>query len=768
MKALKKVCLLLLFVIANTIVFAQDLKQKTADIVILIDTSGTILKFYEAINKRVLTEITNKFIRKGDTVHVLSFNSDARYEMSQKINSEGDLSRVISRFFLLYQLGKNSDFLTGLDYCKTYTANLSANTSNKEQILIVISDGIFNPPANSPYKNYTNDQIKNELGLRSSEIRQQGWKVYYVKLPFPADAVIRDLDGGEFFTGKENSSNKDRAANKNANTTSNNIDKNSNSNSNNGSTDISNNQNTADSNISKKNKSQNDLGNKNSADSESTKKNGIPNDANTNNSSNVGQNITPNNKGSADSNENNLPNNTENTNKKNGNLTNSGDNSSSGNDVDHSDNSIGKNGDSNSSIVNSTDNSNQNNDADDNVANGSGNSSSDKNGDNSKKEYIDVSKNFTDSAGASKSELSDNVEFKIEDNSKILPSVIFPDELKSYGSKLSFDLIIENNSDKDVDLKLNELVLDNESNVSHIHVSVEKIIIAPNESKTVNVTASLPQFYSSGDYNTKLRLEFEEGKHVLPQVAELKLVVLPTLMQKVFSINPIYIIVIALILLLLLLLIFLLLHRRNSNSVSAALQKASNLSPVENSTPSGNSTSNTSIYSDSNRDKVLAQNQSDRHLQKKILESIQEKQEQRGTHLAPANHLEKIEIKRNQSGMTEIYVLNQNRNIGKRNIHVMKPGTRLSVGGGKGDDFLIFLVSFPSRLAQVRYDGQDYHLAILKPEFFPYETSNVVSDCIGKTVTVVSDKGYHVYFTFRGYEDPAVKLNNILTSINYG
>ena len=58
-------------------------------------------------------------------------------------------------------------------------------------------------------------------------------------------------------------------------------------------------------------------------------------------------------------------------------------------------------------------------------------------------------------------------------------------------------------------------------------------------------------------------------------------------------------------------------------------------------------------------------------------------------------------------------------------------------------------------------------MAIFKPKYFPYEKSNVVNNCINKTVTIVSDKGYHVYFTFRKYENPTEKLNSILTSIKY-
>ncbi|EMB47325.1 vWA domain-containing protein, partial [Treponema denticola] len=192
----KRVSLCLFLFVLFMPIFAQNNVKTNAEIVILMDTSGTILPYYEDINNRVLSEINDKFVRKGDTVHVLSFNADARYEMSQKINSEKDMSRVVSRFLLLYQLGKSSDFLTGLQYARQYGSNLP---DTKEKILIIISDGIFNPPESSPYKNYTDDQIKNEIGLLAGSIRKKGWKVYYVKLPYPADAVIRGLDGKEFY-----------------------------------------------------------------------------------------------------------------------------------------------------------------------------------------------------------------------------------------------------------------------------------------------------------------------------------------------------------------------------------------------------------------------------------------------------------------------------------------------------------------------------------------------------------------------------------------
>lgn len=688
MKVLKKFFLPLLFVITVSAVFAQNTAQGNADIVILADTSGTVLQYYEEINKRVLKEITTHFVRKGDTVHILSFNADARYEMSQKINSEADLSRVVSRFFLLYQLGKNSDFLTGLRYCKQYTANLK---SNKEQILIVISDGIFNPPETSPYKNYTGEQIKNEIGLLAGNIRKQGWKVYYVKLPYPADAIIRDLDGEEFYNSAA-AGNSGGAGNTGA-------------------------------------------GLPERTDTAGAASSGGTGGANSGTSGTGVSNSGTAGSGATGSSTGGVPSGT------------GGSTGSSGSSSGNSGN-IGSN-----SGADGTNSSETSGAGADTQASSDGEESG-------SKEYVDVSKTFTDSTGASTSELSDNEEFSINDNGKNLPSVIFPKQLEARGNKLNFILEIINTSEEAVDLNLTEIVLDNGMNISRIPVQTAKIVMKPGEKAVLNVNASLPAEYSEGNYDTTLRLEFEDGKKVLPQVAELRLSVFPTALKRIFGSNPLFIIIPAiLILLVLLFLIFFLLRRKTANPVSGALRRAG-----------GNTVSvgaGSSIYSESNKDRVAAQTQADENLRKNILSASLSQQQPRGAHLSPANHLEKIEIKRNQSGMTEIYVLNQNRCIGKRNIHVMKPGTRLSVGGGKTDDFLIFLVPFPAHLAQVRYDGQDYHLAILKPEYFPYETSNIVNNCIGKTVTAVSDKGYHIYFTFRGYEDPAVKLNSILTSINY-
>ena len=198
MKKIRTFAGVLFFCLTISALNAQTVRQGTADVIVLMDTSGTVLPYYEVINQRVLQSIISKFVRIGASFHLISFSAVPRYEMSQKINTEADLSRVVSRFMLLYQLGQSADFLSGINFAGHYMTQLP---SQQEKILIVISDGIFNPPVSSPYRNYTGEQVKTELAKISASIRANGWKVYYVKLPFPSDAVIKDLDGA-FYEGR--------------------------------------------------------------------------------------------------------------------------------------------------------------------------------------------------------------------------------------------------------------------------------------------------------------------------------------------------------------------------------------------------------------------------------------------------------------------------------------------------------------------------------------------------------------------------------------
>jgi hypothetical protein len=114
--------------------------------------------------------------------------------------------------------------------------------------------------------------------------------------------------------------------------------------------------------------------------------------------------------------------------------------------------------------------------------------------------------------------------------------------------------------------------------------------------------------------------------------------------------------------------------------------------------------------------------------------------------------------------MLSLFVEDQNTAIGRRNIHLLKQGYSLSIGGGKSD-FLIFLVPLPPAIAEIRYNGRSCDLIPRKPQYFPDLGSSELANCIGETVRVVSDKRYELRFRFELYEDPLQALNRLLTSV---
>ena len=108
----------------------------------------------------------------------------------------------------------------------------------------------------------------------------------------------------------------------------------------------------------------------------------------------------------------------------------------------------------------------------------------------------------------------------------------------------------------------------------------------------------------------------------------------------------------------------------------------------------------------------------------------------------------------------ELFVSGQNHHIGLRNVHVLHPGQTRSVGG-RSSQFLIFLVDFPRHIGELSFDGNNYTFTPRKGEFFP-TVSKPVKNCLGKTITAVSDAGYKVRFLFREYISPLTKINQIM------
>ena len=775
MKKIRIFAVAAIFCLITSALNARATRQDAADVVVLMDTSGTVLPYYEVINRRVLQSIISKFVRIGDSFHLISFSAVPQYEMSQKINTEADLSRVVSRFMLLYQLGQSADFLSGINFAGQYMTRLP---SQQEKILIVISDGIFNPPASSPYRNYTGEQVKTELAKISASIRAKGWKVYYVKLPFPSDAVIKDLDGA-FYAGKLDAA---------------------------GSLDRS----DVDSVMASSGTASA------GTDSSSNGQKGYVSDANAQN------------KAAARTNGQTRDNNTQPTNTETGRVdtvtgrtdrpttTSSGSNTtqditeppttagsnSTGNTI-YAQNQAGTPGSSNMTEQNAEN-------AAVSATGGQGTGTDTDSAGQRPREYTDVSQTFTENLGIEPSGLPEEGGVEFNDTTFPIPQIVFPDRIETLSNTAELPLTIINEAAEPTEIQLKSLSIGSDGKIQKQQLENIIVRIPPEGKSELTIRIALPDsLRREGQHRTDIRLDLAQQDKTFSQAAVILLTIKPTFIQSLLRGNLLWILLAALVFILILLLIIFVLRRRASEPVKYAARmvgQQSDLRQQSNPTQQTDFNRNQREALTASQTKYYPEQLANRTDPRDTLNTFssqtaaatavtktetaaqfdhlaQERSRAAEGRFALLNSAEghlnrrpglnhgyysgRVSTKPSQSGMTELFVYNQTTLIGKRNIHVMKAGTRLSIGGSKSDDFLIFLVPFPANLAQVQYDGNDYRVSILKPEYFPYETSNTIYPCIGRDITAVSKKGYPVTFTFRGYEDPMIRLNTILTSINY-
>lgn len=775
MKKIRIFAVAAIFCLITSALNARATRQDAADVVVLMDTSGTVLPYYEVINRRVLQSIISKFVRIGDSFHLISFSAVPQYEMSQKINTEADLSRVVSRFMLLYQLGQSADFLSGINFAGQYMTRLP---SQQEKILIVISDGIFNPPASSPYRNYTGEQVKTELAKISASIRAKGWKVYYVKLPFPSDAVIKDLDGA-FYAGKLDAA---------------------------GSLDRS----DVDSVMASSGTASA------GTDSSSNGQKGYVSDANAQN------------KAAARTNGQTRDNNTQPTNTETGRVdtvtgrtdrpTTASSGSNTTQDITEPPTTAGSNSTGNTIYAqNQAGTPGSSNMTEQNAENaavsatgGQGTGTDTDSAGQRPREYTDVSQTFTENLGIEPSGLPEEGGVEFNDTTFPIPQIVFPDRIETSSNTAELPLTIINEAAEPTEIQLKSLSIGSDGKIQKQQLENIIVRIPPEGKSELTIRIALPDsLRREGQHRTDIRLDLAQQDKTFSQAAVILLTIKPTFIQSLLRGNLLWILLAALVFILILLLIIFVLRRRASEPVKYAARmvgQQSDLRQQSNPTQQTDFNRNQREALTASQTKYYPEQLANRTDPRDTLNTFssqtaaatavtktetaaqfdhlaQERSRAAEGRFALLNSAEghlnrrpglnhgyysgRVSTKPSQSGMTELFVYNQTTLIGKRNIHVMKVGTRLSIGGSKSDDFLIFLVPFPANLAQVQYDGNDYRVSILKPEYFPYETSNTIYPCIGRDITAVSKKGYPVTFTFRGYEDPMIRLNTILTSINY-
>ena len=612
----------------------------------------------------------------------------------------------------------------------------------------------------------------------SASIRAKGWKVYYVKLPFPSDAVIKDLDGA-FYAGKLDAAGSlDRSdvdsVMASSGTASAGTD--SSSNGQKGYVSDANAQNKAAARTNGQTRDNNTQPTNTETERVNTVTGRTDRPTTASSGSNTTQDITepPTTAGS----------------------------NSTGNTI-YAQNQAGAPGSSNMTEQNAEN-------AAVSATGGQGTGTDTDSAGQRPREYTDVSQTFTENLGIEPSGLPEEGGVEFNDTTFPIPQIVFPERIETSSNTAELPLTIINEAAEPAEIQLKSLSIGSDGKIQKQQLENIIVRIPPEGKSELTIRIALPDsLRREGQHRTDIRLDLAQQDKTFSQAAVILLTIKPTFIQSLLRGNLLWILLAALVFILILLLIIFVLRRRASEPVKYAARmvgQQSDLRQQSNPTQQTDFNRNQREALTASQTKYYPEQLANRTDPRDTLNTFssqtaaatavsktetaaqfdhlaQERSRAAEGRFALLNSAEghlnrrpglnhgyysgRVSTKPSQSGMTELFVYNQTTLIGKRNIHVMKAGTRLSIGGSKSDDFLIFLVPFPANLAQVQYDGNDYRVSILKPEYFPYETSNTIYPCIGRDITAVSKKGYPVTFTFRGYEDPMIRLNTILTSINY-
>lgn len=131
--------------------------------------------------------------------------------------------------------------------------------------------------------------------------------------------------------------------------------------------------------------------------------------------------------------------------------------------------------------------------------------------------------------------------------------------------------------------------------------------------------------------------------------------------------------------------------------------------------------------------------------------------------LSPAWALAVLQSAREGHPLVEMIVTTQNRHIGMRNVHYLRPGSSATVGAGRST-FLIYFVPVPRRMATLTYDGKKYTFTPRTGGLFP-SLEGPLPDCLGKPIPAKSTRGYQFTIVFQTFVSPLEEINRLMRSI---
>lgn len=191
------------FLLALVLMVLPVQAEGKVDLVVLLDSSKSMFQYYNQVVDYVLTETAREYLRFGDSFHLMSFSDSTQLEIAQVLKTEPDLRSVISRLYLLYPLGRNTDLVTALRNVYQYVDGLPAQSTKH---IILITDGMHSPAPGTPYANLDVPAVRDEIDRAAVRIRERGWTMRIVRVPFTSAAASGSMTSSSQTSGMSGSS----------------------------------------------------------------------------------------------------------------------------------------------------------------------------------------------------------------------------------------------------------------------------------------------------------------------------------------------------------------------------------------------------------------------------------------------------------------------------------------------------------------------------------------------------------------------------------
>ena len=118
----KRIVLIILIALS-----AFSLSAKPIDVVVMLDTSESVLPIYEDLVDYIVKNVLTNHVRFGDTFHLISFDSKPELIYSRQLKDSKDLEEVVAGLLLLNPLGKHTDLVMALKYLNQHRHKLVIN-----------------------------------------------------------------------------------------------------------------------------------------------------------------------------------------------------------------------------------------------------------------------------------------------------------------------------------------------------------------------------------------------------------------------------------------------------------------------------------------------------------------------------------------------------------------------------------------------------------------------------------------------------------------